>query len=174
MPLVMLSGCSGGGKSTLLAELAWRGYATIEEPGRRIVREEQASGGSALPWIDAPAFARRAIGMATADYEAARGNPGWTFFDRGIVDAASALEAMTGEPVLESLGHRFRYHDKVFMTPPWPELFASNAERQHGLDAAIEEYDRLVRDYRKLGYAVELLPKMSVSARADFVLEQLA
>jgi predicted ATPase len=34
---VVISGCSGGGKSTLLAELARRGYRTVEEPGRRIV-----------------------------------------------------------------------------------------------------------------------------------------
>jgi predicted ATPase len=49
---ILLSGCSGGGKSTLLAELAQRGFATIEEPGRRVVREELASGGDALPWIE--------------------------------------------------------------------------------------------------------------------------
>jgi predicted ATPase len=35
---VVISGCSGGGKSTLLAELARRGHAVVEEPGRRIVQ----------------------------------------------------------------------------------------------------------------------------------------
>jgi len=29
---VVLSGCSGGGKSTLLAELARRGHSVVEEP----------------------------------------------------------------------------------------------------------------------------------------------
>jgi AAA domain len=38
---VVISGCSGGGKSTLLIELGRRGYATVEEPGRRIVKEER-------------------------------------------------------------------------------------------------------------------------------------
>ncbi|SEI08083.1 AAA domain-containing protein [Rhizobium tibeticum] len=37
---VILSGCSGGGKSTLLAELAKRGFAVAEEPGRRIVKQQ--------------------------------------------------------------------------------------------------------------------------------------
>ncbi|WP_273069065.1 AAA family ATPase [Thioclava marina] len=32
---VVLSGCSGGGKSTLLAELASRGFETVEEPAGR-------------------------------------------------------------------------------------------------------------------------------------------
>jgi len=49
---VVISGCSGGGKSTLLAELGSHGYATVEEPGRRIVKEELKAGGPALPWVD--------------------------------------------------------------------------------------------------------------------------
>jgi len=47
---VTISGCSSGGKSTLLAELRRRGFATVEEPGRRIVAEELKRGGNALPW----------------------------------------------------------------------------------------------------------------------------
>jgi predicted ATPase len=58
---VTISGCSGGGKSTVLAELQQRGFATIEEPGRRIVAEEIKRDGRALPWIDPVAFAGRAI-----------------------------------------------------------------------------------------------------------------
>jgi predicted ATPase len=65
--LVIISGCSGGGKSTLPAELRRRGHAVVEEPGRRTVKEELGSGGSALPWADGVAFARRAIVMALAD-----------------------------------------------------------------------------------------------------------
>ncbi len=47
---VVLSGCSGGGKSTLLAELRRRGHACVEEPGRRIIQEEARNGGQAVPW----------------------------------------------------------------------------------------------------------------------------
>ena len=63
---VILSGCSGGGKSTLLEELGARGHAIVPEPGRRIVRDEMASSGNALPWIDPEAFARRAIAISIA------------------------------------------------------------------------------------------------------------
>lgn len=90
--LIVISGCSGGGKSTLLAELARRGYSTVEEPGRRIVRAELAGTGEALPWIDPEAFARRAIALALADLAAAQQLAGDVFFDRGVVDAAVALE----------------------------------------------------------------------------------
>jgi predicted ATPase len=167
--LVVVSGCSGGGKSTLLAELARRGHAVVEEPGRRIVQEELARGGSALPWVDAAAFLRRAIEIAIADHAGARGSAGWVFFDRGLVDAASALQDVTGEPLLEPLARAHRYHRRVFLTPPWPEIYATDAERRHDLGAAIREYDRLAIDYPSLGYEVVVLPKTGVAARADLV-----
>jgi len=65
---VVISGCSGGGKSTLLGELGRQGHAVVKEPGRRIVREETIGDGSALPWVDMAAFLRRAVAMALAEY----------------------------------------------------------------------------------------------------------
>lgn len=170
---IIISGCSGGGKSTLLAELGRRGFATVEEPGRRIVAEEIRSGGAALPWVDAEAFARRAIEMALADRAAAPDDGRMVFFDRGLIDAASALEAMTGEPVLRPLAAVHRYHRLVFLTPPWPEIYATDPERRHDLAAGIEEYERLCRDYPALGYEVDIVPRTEFSARADYVLSRL-
>ncbi len=170
---VILSGCSGGGKSTLLAELARRGFATVEEPGRRIVREELAGNGAALPWVDVRAFLHRAIDMALADRAAAETHPGWVFFDRGLVDAASGLDAIDGDDSLTRLGEAHRYHRTVFLTPPWPEIYLTDPERRHGLADAIPEYDRLLHDYPRLGYDVVVLPKADVASRADFVLSRL-
>ncbi|WP_313526767.1 AAA family ATPase [Shinella sp.] len=170
---IVLSGCSGGGKSTLLEELSRRGHATVEEPGRRIVQEELAKDGTALPWLDLAAFVRRAIAMALADREAMRDQPGLIFFDRGWVDAAAALEAHTGEPVLATLAAQHRYNTKVFLTPPWPEIYAGDAERRHGLEAALAEYARLETGYPALGYETIILPKVPVAERADFVLARL-
>ncbi len=170
---VILSGCSGGGKSTLLAELARRGHAVVEEPGRRIVREEHASGGTALPWVDAHAFIDRAIAMSLADRAAMAGQAGWVFFDRGLIDAISAREEMTGQPALEEYGRQHRYHSTVFLTPPWPEIYETDAERQHDFAQAEREYVRMVRDFGRLDYAVVEVPKLPVAARADFVLARL-
>lgn len=171
---VVLSGCSGGGKSTLLAELQARGHGVVEEPGRRIVQRELALGGNALPWIDAIAFAREAISMALADRDVALAQPGWVFFDRGLIDAASALQHLTGEPVLHALGLTHRYHPLVFLAPPWSEIYVADSERRHGLEAATAEYERLERAYPSLGYEVRVLPKAPATARADFVVATLA
>lgn len=170
---IVLSGCSGGGKSTLLEELGRRGHATVEEPGRRIVQEELARDGAALPWRDLAAFARRAVTMALADREAMRDQRGFVFFDRGLIDAAAALEAETGEPALAALATQYRYNARVFLTPPWLEIYGSDPERRHGFEAACAEYERLERTYPALGYKTVILPKVSVAERADFVLARL-
>jgi predicted ATPase len=169
---IVLSGCSGGGKSSLLEELRRRGYAVVLEPGRRIVQAEIESGGHALPWLDLEAFARRAMEVAIADLSSAAKLKGWVFFDRGLVDAAAALEYATGEAVPSQLSGR--YHSTVFLTPPWPEIFAADPERRHGFTEAVGEFERLQETYHHLGYNVLLLPRTSVQARADFVLARLA
>jgi predicted ATPase len=174
MPFVVLSGCSGGGKSTLLAEIQRRGHAVVEEPGRRIVKEELQGDGKALPWRDAVAFARRAVAMSLADLDGAQAQPGLVFFDRGLVDAACALEHLTGEPASTVHGGRLRYHPMVFLAPPWPEIFVADPERRHGFDEALAEYERLERAYPALGYEVVILPKVGVAERAAFVLARLA
>lgn len=170
---VLITGCSGGGKSSLLGELAARGYAVVEEPGRRIVRVAQGPDDPVLPWNDPAAFARRAIELALADRESAKGLHGWVFFDRGLVDAAGALEAATGEPALRALDRAHRYHRRVFLAPPWPEIHVADAERRHGFEAALEEYHRLQTALPALDYEVVTLPRTSIADRADFVLATL-
>lgn len=171
---VAISGCSGGGKSTLIAALARRGFATVAEPGRRIVAEQIASGGDALPWVSLERFARRAVEVARSDLVAAERMQGWVFFDRGLVDAAVALEHATGEPAGRTLGPDAAYHPRVFLAPPWPELFAEDEARRHGLAEAEAEYARLTKAYPALGYRPVILPRTGVEARADFVLAHLA
>jgi predicted ATPase len=172
---VVISGCSGGGKSALLEELNRRGYSTVEEPGRRIVKEQLLSGGTALPWADEVAFARRCIAVALSDRKAARRLKGrWVFFDRSLIDASVALRHLTGEPVLGAIKSSHRYHQRVFLAPPWPEIYVTDNDRRHSLDVGVAEYQRLFDAYPALGYEVTILPKVGVAERAEFVLRTLA
>lgn len=170
---IVISGCSGGGKSALLEALAVCGFACVPEPGRRIVREEQESGGVALPWINLRAFAERAVAMARADLAGAAKSPGLTFFDRGLVDAAVALADAGGTPYVETLGPVRAYAQTVFLAPPWPEIYVSDAERKHGFTDAKAEYNRLVDAFGKVGYSPLALSKAPVADRVAFVLTEL-
>ncbi|MDR6380483.1 AAA family ATPase [Paraburkholderia caribensis] len=170
---VVISGCSGGGKSTLLDELARRGYRVVAEPGRRIVASELQANGTALPWHDLHAFLHRAVDLALVDLSEADVPNQWVFFDRGLIDAVSGLEHLTGKPVASTSDLARCYHHRVFMTPPWPEIYVQDAERRHDIDSAIAEYERLMHMYFTLGYELQVLPKISVHERADHVLRML-
>lgn len=167
---IVISGCSGGGKSTLLDALAARGFATVPEPGRRIVTDALAGDGSALPWVNPKAFALRAVAMAKADLHAAQSYEGTVFFDRGLIDAACALAQTGGAPLDETLGQARAYGRAVFLTPPWPEIYQKDDARQHDFRVAEAEFQRLVQLYPKLGYDIHLLPKRPVQDRVAFVL----
>jgi predicted ATPase len=169
---VIISGCSGGGKTKLLSELERRGHAVVEEPGRRIIKEELAGTGQALPWVDLAAFAERAVAMSLRDRDRAKKMSGVVFFDRGLIDAAAALEHFTGMPTVRTFA-KVRYHPRVFMVPPWPEIYVKDADRQHDLQAGIDEYARLQIAYSCLGYAIEVLPKTGIAQRADIITESL-
>jgi predicted ATPase len=140
---VVISGCSGAGKSSLLAELANRGHQVIDEAGRRTVQLELADAGLALPWTDGEAFARRLLAIAAADLHAADPAGGWVFFD---LAHAIGHPVPTGDPTLRA------YHRQVFLAPPWPRIYVNDSERRHTFAAAAAEYDRLATAYADFGY----------------------
>lgn len=174
--LVLLSGCSGGGKSSLLAELARRGHAVWEEPGRQLVREQLFIGGDALPWQDLGKFVELTISRSINHLIEAARRESLAFFDRGIVDQISGL-AHGDLPVpahFKAAAERFRYRETVFMVPPWREIYRTDAERRHGFEKAEASYMALLKNYESYGYRPVVLPKADVEARADFILDALA
>ncbi len=171
--LVLISGCSGGGKSTLLEALAALGHEVVPEPGRRVIAAFHAGQGGALPWDDLGAFARHALALARSDHAAALARPGLVFFDRGTIDAAAALEQAEGVP-LRTASAGAALPPPGFPHPPWPEIYVRDAERRHDLAAAEEEYERLRTILPALGYEAVILPRTDVGARVRFVLDTLA
>lgn len=157
----------------MVDELASRGHETVTEPGRRIVAEERECGGTALPWLDAEAFLRKAMDLARSDLVELDGSGRWAFCDRGLIDAAAGLAHLTGTPISALLDAERTYHQKVFLAPPWPEIYVNDEERRHPLSEAVLEYERLLHVYPSVGYEVVLLPLTDVRSRADFVLQHL-
>lgn len=174
--LVVISGCSGGGKSSLLAELGRRAHPIFPEPGRQIVKEQLAIDGDALPWSgDGVKFLELALSRALHQMTQAAALGRTCFFDRGVVDAASPLIRLgaTASGAANAL-QRFRYARRMFMIPPWPEIYATDAERRHSLADALPEYERLQTTYAELGYEIVEVPRLSIAQRADFVLAHTA
>lgn len=168
---VVISGCSGGGKSTLLSELERRGYSIVLEPGRQIVKEQHAIEGDALPWINPRKFLDLVLSRYIYQFNSQEQTDQFIFFDRSIIDA---LQLDFFQPkYFQNAAHNFRYNRLVFLVPPWPEIFTNDAERKHDFESAVKEFDELLIKYKNFGYEILLIPKVSVSDRADFILKTL-
>ena len=172
---IVISGCSSGGKSTLLQTLSQRGYATIEEPGRNIVHEALASGSDALPWINPVAFVQKAVEQARRSLFEMAAFDGPAFLDRSAIDATAHLERLSlPMPVdIRDGAMRCIYSTPVFMAPPWRELYVQDEERPLPFEEAVKEYDWLRIAYPRRGHVLIDLPRTSVDARADFMLRTL-
>jgi predicted ATPase len=172
---VVISGCSGGGKSSLLGELSERGYRVFAEPGRQIVKEQNFIGGDGIPSQDARKFSELCVSRAMHNMIIAAGTTSHVFFDRSIVDNVSGLQHTPegAPPHLVMAMETFRYGKKVFMTPPWPEMFRTDSERTHSYEVALADYATLLPAYERLGHQIIILPKVSVKERVDFILKEL-
>ncbi|MEZ5865600.1 MAG: AAA family ATPase [Geminicoccaceae bacterium] len=171
---IVLTGASGGGKSSIIEALAARGFTTVPEAGRRIVLEQRATGGDATPWQDRVKFRDRLFARSVEAYEAMAGCPGPVFFDRGMVEAL-AYSRLLGLPVPEewlAVVGRCRYARTVLVTPPWRAVFENDGERQKTWPEVLDDYRATVETYAAFGYRPVIVPRASVAERVAFVLMQ--
>jgi predicted ATPase len=64
----------------------------------------------------------------------------------------------------------FRYHRRVFIAPPWPEIFQQDSERKQSFDEAARTYDAMVTAYNDFGYELVEIPRASVDDRVRFII----
>jgi predicted ATPase len=81
---------------------------------------------------------------------------------------------MLGLPVphhMEAAAATFRYHRRVFIAPPWPDIFRQDNERKQSLEEAVQTCESMVDVYGAYGYELVELPRSSAEQRVRFVLE---
>lgn len=171
---VLLTGAMGSGKSTLIRALAARGCAVVEEPARPILAEQRAFGGAGVPEVDPRLFVELMLSRAIQARQAHRETPDPVLFDRGVPDmiAYAALFGLDIAPYRRAAA-TFRYAPSAFVTPDWPEIYATDDERKMTYEEARAFGVSLREIYSGLGYALIELPRASPEARADFVLARL-
>lgn len=135
----VLTGGPGSGKSTLINALRRAGHAATVEAGRGVIRDQMAIGGKALPWGDPMLFAEAMLSWEMRSYRMAEARTPPVFFDRAVPDVIGYLRLMK-LPVPEHMIRAaavFRYNRRVFIAPPWLEIFRQDRERKQDFQEAV-------------------------------------
>ena len=144
MPHVVITGGPGAGKTTLLAQLACLGYATVNESARSIIAERCARGESPRP--DPLAFAREILRRDIEKYVRQQQSSQWVFFDRGVVESIAMVHeaALLPREDLDAMLGKYRFHNLVFVLPPWEAIYVTDAERDHSFAHATQVHAQLI------------------------------
>lgn len=171
---VLITGAMGSGKSTLVRALAARGVRVVEEPARPILAQQRAYGGAGVPERDPRLFVELMLSRAIAAHGDSAAADGPVLFDRGVPDmiAYAALFGLDRAPYRRAAAV-FRYAPRAFVTPDWPEIYATDEERKMTWAEARAFGEALTAIYPELGYDLVELPRASPEERADFVLARL-
>ena len=169
---IVLSGGPATGKTSLINQLAEKGYTCLPEVSREIIRAELALESDVLPWADLHAFSERVIAGRIEQYHAAKGV---SFFDRSIIDSLAYMKK-DGLPIPESWkssAQNLQYFPVVFITPPWEEIFHNDNERRESWQQLLHINEYLISAYKEYDYEVVEVPKLPIEERARFILDSI-
>ncbi len=169
----VLTGGPGSGKTAVLNELSGLGFLAVPEVARTIIQKQQMMGGDATHTGNRSAFCDLMLDQSIADYCKMQEEEKRVFFDRGIPDLYGYAAAFCEEINTNIINAvtQFRYNKTVFIFPPWQEIYETDRERQQDFQEAIYTYASIKEAYLTCGYTLIEMPKISITERANFILQ---
>ncbi len=170
---IIITGGPGTGKSTIIDLLEERGYPCHCEVSRAVIKEQLEKGSDLLPWNDLSGFSDTVFKGQTGQYHQAEPNE-INFFDRGLPDVIAYLRKdLLPTEALDDLVEHYPYHNEVFVTPPWEEIYKNDEERREDFETMQAIHNALVETYEHFGYTVVEVPKEDSYKRVNFILKRL-
>ena len=171
---IVFTGGPGAGKTSVLEYLDNLGYQSISESGRKVIQEQVAIGGRALPWKDKIAFRDLMLAQEVINHQTYTAS-NILFYDRSVIDCYgySQLEQIFLSTELINRCNELMYNPKVFIFPPWEEIYKNDEERKQDFSQAVATYQQMVKAYERFGYQLVEVPKASVTDRSNFVINNL-
>ena len=168
----VITGAPCSGKTTLIDQLANKGFRTVAETAR-IYMEKEISNGRTIEEIreNVDALERGLIEMQLK-YERGLKDTDIVFLDRGSPDGLTycRIAGMDPNEILPECFH-FRYAS-IFILDRLPILQDNIRIEDEATANFLDEW--LVRDYRTLRYRVVRVPVFPIQERVKFVLEKLS
>ena len=172
---IVITGGPGTGKTSVIGALEQKGNYCFHEISREVILEAQKRGIEQLFLKDPLLFSQKLLdGRIKQHIQAQKWNSSRVFLDRGVPDVIAYLDYFrTDYPSeFEQACEKYRY-DKIFVLPPWQEIYTGDNERYESYEQAVSIHDQLSRTYERLGYSPIEVPEGSVAERTSFILQRL-
>jgi predicted ATPase len=172
---IVITGGPGTGKSSVIHHLEHQGHTCFHEVSREITAAAQKEGITQL-FLEKPIlFSEKLLEARVHQHkEASSMSRSAVFLDRGIPDVVAYMEYF-GTTYPEKFVHACRDHnyDRIFLLPPWEEIYITDNERYESFEQALIIHDHLKKTYLSYGYEPIEVPKSSIENRSDFILNNI-
>ena len=172
---IVITGGPGTGKTSVIEALEDHGHYCFHEVSREIIREAQKKGIDQLFLKDPVLFSEMLLeGRIKQFKEANDMTADMVFLDRGVPDVVAYMDYFGNEypPVFHRACQEYLY-DRVFILPPWKQIYTEDNERYETYEQAVEIHDELARSYIEHGYEPVEVPQGTVAERTTFILDHL-
>lgn len=174
--IIVLIGGPSSGKSTLINALTTKGYTCLPEISREIINKAQKEGIDQL-FLEQPLLFSEMLleGRKKQFLEAKEHSDKIVFIDRGLPDVLAYMHYIGDTyPTAFTEACESHLYTKVFMLPPWEEIYVSDKERYESYEQALEIHEHLKQTYTNFGYKIVEVPKDTVEKRAAFILNKIS
>ena len=165
----VISGAPGSGKTTLINAFKMDGVFCFEEVSRSIIAEAQQSGKEQPFLTDPMLFSNVLLSKRIEQFNHPK-QAQIHLYDRGVHDVIAYLEEINAKYPIEFDKKAQSYvYDKVFLLPPWEEIYTQDAERYETYQHAVKIHEHLKAVYQKFSIFIVEVPKTSVAQRIEFI-----
>lgn len=174
--IIVIIGGPGTGKSTIIDGLIANGYCCYPEISRQVTLEAQKQGIEQLFLENPLLFSELLLEGRKKQFKSALEEPHEiVFIDRGIPDVLAYMHYIGDSyPSFFDLACQKYKYTKIFILPPWKEIYISDTERYENFEQAKNIDNHLVTTYEKYGYELIEVPKDSVDNRILFILDKIS
>ena len=172
--IVVIIGGPGTGKTTIIEGLLAKGFCCYPEISREVTLEAKKQGIEQL-FLENPLLFSELLleGRKKQFYNAQNEPHDIVFLDRGIPDVLAYMHYIGDSyPAFFDLACREHIYTKIFLLPPWEEIYESDNERYENFEQATIIYNHLTETYQKYGYHLIEVPKGTEEERISFILNQ--
>lgn len=173
--IVVIIGGPGTGKSTIIDVLTAKGYCCYPEISRQVTSEAKKQGIEQLFLENPLLFSELLLEGRKKQYDdAGKESSEIVFIDRGIPDVLAYMHYIGDSyPAHFDLVCRQNLYTKIFILPPWEEIYISDTERYENFEQAKLIHKHLTETYQNYGYELIEVPRDSLDNRILFILGQI-